>query len=188
VPRPIAWVTTRSSGGVINLAPFSCFTFVSSAPPMVGINVGIRNGGPKDTARNILEVGEFVVNIGDETMVEKIHLSAIAHPPDVSEAELLNLETAACDRISVPRLTQAPVNLECVLRHVTTYGEAGTRFIVGEVLMFHVRDGLCEDGKVDTAKLRPVCRIAGQNYASLGPIYSMRGVAAVATGPTDRVE
>jgi flavin reductase (DIM6/NTAB) family NADH-FMN oxidoreductase RutF len=188
VPRPIAWVTTRSPAGVTNLAPFSCFTFVSSEPPMIGINVGLRNGELKDTARNILDTGEFVVNIGDETMIRQIHLSAVAHPPDMSETELLELETADSVRVAIPRLAQAPINLECRLREALAFGDAGTRFIVGEVLMFHIRDGLCERGKIDTLKLRPVCRLAGQNYASLGQIYSMESVAAIATGPTSHVE
>ena len=69
VPRPIAWVTTISTAGVVNLAPFSAFTFVSNKPPMVGINVGRKAGQLKDTARNIHETGEFVVNIADETMI-----------------------------------------------------------------------------------------------------------------------
>ncbi len=68
VPRPIAWVTTISKNGIINLAPFSCFTFVSSNPPMVGINVGLRAGDEKDTGRNILEQKTFVVNIGADSL------------------------------------------------------------------------------------------------------------------------
>lgn len=63
VPRPIAWITTLSTSGVINLAPFSCFTFVSNAPPMIGINIGRKAGERKDTGHNIHETGEFVVHI-----------------------------------------------------------------------------------------------------------------------------
>ncbi len=188
VPRPIAWVTTLSAAGIVNLAPFSCFTFVSSKPPMIGINVGLRSGEQKDTARNILEGKSFVVNIGDETMVEKVHLSAVAHPYDVSETTLLDLETAPSDRVPVPRLAAAPISMECALRHDIAFGETGSKFLVGEVLMFHVRDGLCENNKIDTRQLRPLCRIGGPNYAGLGEIYSMRNVADVATGPSDRVE
>ena len=40
VPRPIAWVTSLSRKGVLNLAPFSAFTFVSQKPPMLAISVG----------------------------------------------------------------------------------------------------------------------------------------------------
>ena len=31
VPRPIAWVTSQSPGGVVNLAPFSFFNAVGAA-------------------------------------------------------------------------------------------------------------------------------------------------------------
>ena len=85
VPRPIAWVTTRSLGGHINLAPFSAFTFVSNSPPMVGINVGRKAGVMKDTGQNIHATGEFVVNIADESMIEHVHLSATEYAPEVSE-------------------------------------------------------------------------------------------------------
>lgn len=188
VPRPIAWVTTQSAEGIVNLAPFSCFTFVSSRPPMVGINVGTRSGEPKDTARNILQSKSFIVNIGDETLIEKIHLSGIAHPYNVSEAELLGLETVPAERIGIPRLAAAPISMECVLRHDIAFGETGSKFMVGEVVLFHLRDGLYENNKIDTSKLRPVCRIGGPNYAELGKIHSMSDVADVATGPGDRVE
>ena len=188
VPRPIAWVTTHSAEGIVNLAPFSCFTFVSSSPPMLGINVGLRDGSQKDTGRNILEQKSFVVNIGDETMIEQIHLSAVAHPHNVSETTLLGLKTVPSDHIPVPRLADTPVSMECVLRHDIAFGRSGSKFLVGEVLAFHIRDGLCKNNKIDTRELRPVCRIGGPNYASLGEIVSMSKVADVATGPSDRVE
>ena len=188
VPRPIAWVTTLSADGIINLAPFSCFTFVSSNPPMVGINVGLRSGEQKDTGRNILEQKSFVVNIGDDTMIEQIHLSAVAHPHNVSETTLLELNTVPSDHIPVPRLSEVPVSMECVLRHDIAFGRSGSKFLVGEVVAFHIRDGLCTNNKIDTRALRPVCRIGGPNYASLGEIVSMSKVADVATGPSDRGE
>jgi len=183
VPRPIAWVTTLSADGVVNLAPFSCFTFVSSKPPMIGINVGLRMGERKDTARNIEATGDFTVNIGDETMIEQIHRSAIAYAPDISEVELLGLELLESERIKTPRLAAAPIALECQLRETISFGEVGSQFTVGEVLLFHIRDGLCIGNKIETAKLRPVCRLGGPNYAKLGEIVSMQHVGNVVTGP-----
>ena len=35
VPRPIAWVTTLSSEGVVNLAPHSFYTVACARPPIV---------------------------------------------------------------------------------------------------------------------------------------------------------
>lgn len=180
VPRPIAWVCTLNPKGRVNLAPFSCFTFVSNKPPMVGINVGRKAGALKDTGRNIHARGEFVVNIGDETMIEPIHLSAVEHPPEVSEAELLRLETAPSERVRTPRLAAVPISLECRLHRAIAFGDTGSEFIVGEVLLFHLRDGICQNGKIDTGRLRPACRLGGPNYGKLGEIVSMRPVAQTA--------
>lgn len=180
VPRPIAWVTTQSRTGVVNLAPFSAFTFVSNKPPMVGINVGRKAGILKDTGTHILETGEFVVNIADDSLVEPLHLSAVEHPADVSEVEVLGLEVAASLRVRPPRLVAAPISLECRLHRSIAFGDTGSEFMVGEILLFHVRDGLLVDGKIDTAALRPLCRIGGPNYARLGEIIRMRPVAQTA--------
>jgi len=176
VPRPIAWVTTLSPGGAVNLAPFSAFTFVSNKPPMVGINVGRKAGRLKDTGVNIHAGGEFVVNIADENLIEPVHLSAIEYAQEVSEADLLGLELKASQAVRVPSLAAAPISLECRFHSATAYGETGSEFMVGEVLVFHIRDGLCVNGKIDTAQLRPLCRIGGPNYAKLGEILSMQPI------------
>lgn len=176
VPRPIAWITSQGDSGVINAAPFSCYTIVAHKPPLIGVNIGSRAGVRKDTARNIQERKEFVVNIADENLLLPMHESAAEYEPDVSEVELLGLEAVASDLISVPRLAQAPVSLECKLHSVTPYGETGAEFYVGEVVAIHVRDDVTDDGKIDSAKLRPVCRLAGPNYASLGDIITLKPI------------
>jgi flavin reductase (DIM6/NTAB) family NADH-FMN oxidoreductase RutF len=180
VPRPIAWVTTLSPGGGVNLAPFSAFTFVSNRPPMLGINIGRKAGVMKDTGSNIHATGEFVVNIPDDSMIEPVHLSAVEHPPEVSEAELLGLDVAPSTTMRTPRLAQAPISMECRLHRAIAFGDTGSEFTVGEILAFHIRDGLCVNGKIDTAKLRPICRIGGPNYAKLGEIVSMQPIAQTA--------
>lgn len=184
VPRPIAWVTTRSASGAVNLAPFSAFTFVSNRPPMVGISVGRKAGVVKDTARNIHATGEFVVNIADETMIEAVHLSAIEHAPEVSEVEVLGLETLPGVAVAVPRLAGVPASLECRLHRAVAFGEGGSEFLVGEILRFHLREGLLVNGKVDTRRLRPICRIGGPNYATLGDIVAMRPIAQASKNET----
>lgn len=177
VPRPIAWVTTCSPEGVTNLAPFSAFTFVSNRPPMVGISVGRKAGVLKDTARNILATGEFVVNVPDETLVEAVHLSAIEYGPEESEVERLGLATLPGEAVRVPRLAGVPASLECRLAHAIAFGRGGSQFLVGEVLRYHVRDGLLVDGKIDTRRLAPLCRLGGPNYARLGEVVTMRPIA-----------
>ena len=176
VPRPIAWVTTVSQEGVVNLAPFSHFTFVSPKPPMLAISVGHKAGVYKDTARNILANEEFVVHIADRPLIAPVHESATEFPPEISEVEVLRLETAPSRFVKPPRVIAAPVAMECRFRQCIEFGDTRSRLIVGEVLMFHLRDGLLVDGKVDTRALDPICRIAGPNYATLGDIITMKPV------------
>lgn len=177
VPRPIAWISTRSEQGVVNLAPFSCYTFVCSKPPMVGINIGRRAGQRKDTSRNIHECGEFVLNIGDATMVKAIHSSADEYGREVSEADLLGLALAPSESIATPRLAVVPAALECRLHSVQEFGDTQAEFIVGEVLIFHFRPGLCINGRVDTASLNPIARLGGPHYAGLGETITMKPVS-----------
>ena len=180
VPRPIAWITTIStqveSKEIINLAPFSCFTFVSNKPPMIGINIGTKAGISKDTSRNIHEHKEFVVNIADETMIAMIHESAVEHPPECSEVELLGLTTIASIKIKTPRLAIVPASMECRFHSATAFGNTGSEFIVGEVLAFHIRDGLNQNYKIDSSLLRPIARLAGPNYAGLGEIIEQKNI------------
>ena len=176
VPRPIAWVTSVSGKGVLNLAPFSAFTFVSQKPPMLAISVGRKAGVYKDTAHNILDTEEYVIHIADTPLMTALHESSVEHPPEVSEVELLKLETIPSQRIKVPRLTAPPVAMECRFRQCLEFGEARSRLIVGEVVMFHLRDGLVNNGKVETEALDPIARIAGPRYARLGEIVTLRTV------------
>ena len=176
VPRPIAWVTSLSATGVLNLAPFSAFTFVSPKPPMLAISVGRKGGIYKDTAQNILNNEEYVVHIADSSLMTAVHESSTEHPPDVSEVEELRLSTLPGERIKVPRLAAAPVAMECRFRQCLEFGDARSRLIVGEVVMFHIRDGLVNDGKVETEALDPIARIGGPRYARLGEIVTLRGV------------
>src|SRR5439155_11778429 len=85
VPRPIAWVTSLSATGVLNLAPFSAFTFVSQKPPMLTISVGRKGATFKDTAHNILAREEYVIHIADTPLMEAVHESSAEHPADISE-------------------------------------------------------------------------------------------------------
>lgn len=179
VPRPVAWVTSASPEGVLNLAPFSAFTMVSNAPPMVGINIGLRDGEPKDTSRNIEARGEYVVNIAGWDHHAAVHESGLAFAPGVDEAEELGLVTVPSDVVSVPRLAEARVSLECRLSRVVEFGRAGARFTVGEVVRFHVASEAIDGYKIDTATLDPVARVAGPTYTRIGTVERLGGVPTV---------
>lgn len=173
VPRPVAWVGTRSSQGVMNLAPFSSFTFVCHDPPMLAIGIDARRAafdGLKDTARNILDTGEFVVHMADHSQLAAVHASAQEVGADVSETALLGLATVASVRIATPRLAAAPVAMECVLHQCIELGNQPNRLMIGRVLQYHVRESVLQEGRIDSALLDPICRLGGSWYGRLGEI------------------
>lgn len=183
VPRPIAWVTSMSGSGVVNLAPFSAFTFVSPKPPMLAISIGRKAGVYKDTAHNILNNEEYVVHIADSTLMTAVHESSTEHPPEVSEVEELKLKTLPSERIRVPRLAAAPIAMECRFRQCLEFGETRSRLVVGEVLVFHIRDGLVNNGKIETESLDPIARIGGPRYARLGEMVTLKSVFQTSKSP-----
>ena len=141
VPRPIAWVTSLGRTGVINLAPFSFFNAVGSDPVFVVVSIGARdNGAPKDTAKNIEDRGEFVINMVTENLLEAMNISAADFPPDQSELTATDLHAAPSICVQAPRLAEAQVSLECTLFQSLPLGT--NTLYVGEVVMFHVADHL----------------------------------------------
>lgn len=141
VPRPIAWITTQTEQGVVNLAPFSFFNVVGSAPPCVVFSVGLNGAGePKDTARNVRDNDEFVVNLVTEDLFGAMNLSAADFPSEESELSAARLHTAPSVRVKVPRVEESQVSLECRLHSELTLG--ASMLFIGEVVMFHVADEL----------------------------------------------
>lgn len=115
VPRPIAWVSTRSRDGVPNLGPFSYFAALSPSPMLVGISIGARDGEPKDSLVNIRETGAFCVNIVGESQLEAMNLSSGEYPPEIDEFELVGLPLAEAESVRAPYVATAPAVLECRL-------------------------------------------------------------------------
>jgi len=178
IPRPVAFVTTCSNQGIVNGAPFSYFNIVSSNPPMVSIAVQRPNGRLKDTARNIYDSKEFVVHIVDEDNVAAINKTAASLPPDESEIELAGLSQVDSVVIQVPGIKEAKVRMECRLVQAiplggTQEGMAGSDLFIGEVVMFHIDQSIYEDGRIDARELNAVSRLAGNNYAKIGDIFSI---------------
>jgi flavin reductase (DIM6/NTAB) family NADH-FMN oxidoreductase RutF len=173
VPRPIAWITTVSSSGLVNAAPFSCYTFVCNDPPMLAINIGRRDEQLKDTARNIRENGEFVVNIVGEALLASMHATSAECGPDISEVEALAIAVAPSVAVRPPRIAASPVNLECRLDRVIELGRLQNQIVFGCVVHFHVADAVYDRGRIDGEKLKPVARLAGRRYARLGDIMDL---------------
>ncbi|HJQ57447.1 MAG TPA: flavin reductase family protein [Vineibacter sp.] len=166
LPRPIAWVTTAGPTGVVNAAPFSFFNVFAEDPPLVMFAINKRpDGRIKDTWTNIERTGEFVVNLTDEPLAEKMHQSSGDFPPEIGEPNYLGLSLAPSRDVKPPRLAQAPWALECRTWQVINVKD-DRQLVIGEGLRFHVRDDLWDPQamRVYTEKYHPVGRMFADRY------------------------
>lgn len=166
VPRPIAFVGTVSPAGVTNVAPFSFANGIASKPPVLMVALTPRRDGtPKDTLRNAVDTGEFTVNIVDEALMQAMHDASAPYPPDVSEFDALGIGLRPSVRIRAPGVDGAPATFECRLRQVIPVEGTTATMLLGDVLLYRVRDDLLDaEGFVDVARMGPVGRLGPDQY------------------------
>lgn len=175
VPRPIAWVVSRSKNGVLNAAPYSFFNCFGGEPPTLA--VGILGQKPlKDTGQNILDTEEFVVNLVSEDVAEAMNLTCIDAPPEVDELELAKLETAPSEQVTPPRIVASPASFECRLAHHIWTGPQQL-LVVGRVVAAHFRRDVIDDSarpRIDTEKMGLIGRMHGRGvYARTTDLFEM---------------
>jgi flavin reductase (DIM6/NTAB) family NADH-FMN oxidoreductase RutF len=178
VPRPIALATTVDSAGRVNAAPFSFFNAVSSVPPVVvlGISPGAgSDDGYKDTERNIRDSGEFVVNLVDETLAERMNVCVVDFPAGTGELDKAELTALPSVGVRPPRIAQSPVSFECQRVTGLSLGPRST-LEIGRVIHIHIRDDLVDPVKtyVHTEKMRLIGRMHGRGwYARTSDLFLM---------------
>jgi flavin reductase (DIM6/NTAB) family NADH-FMN oxidoreductase RutF len=173
VPRPIAWVSSRSREGVLNLAPFSFFTVASREPPMLALSIGPRTGGesyPKDTLSNLREQQQFVINIVSVELANAMHETSVNHPPEVDEFERAGVTPLNCEVVDVPRVGEAKISMECTVEHMLKLGS--DYLVIGRMLRYHVADELLSDGRIDLKMLDPLGRMAG-NFTRIETLFDL---------------
>jgi len=170
IPRPIAWVSTRSPAGVDNVAPHSFFNVVSTEPPILVI----ATIGRKDTARNAIATGELVVSVASEAQVEAINASATEYPPGIGEFDALGIARRPSLLVAPPSVADAPAAMECrLVRHE----ELGNGILLfGEIVAVTVEESVVGERGPDAALLRPVSRLGGIEWAGLGEISRRRRI------------
>lgn len=173
-PRPVALVSTVSAIGVVNLAPFSNVVPIAARPALLGVVIHPRNGKPKDTLRNILDRGAFVINAVPPDLAGAAVEASADLPPDASEADRTGLAVVPGDRVAAPRLADSPVALECRLSEIMNPRGCAGALVVGEVVLVHVADALVEGVVPSPDRFRPIGHLGMASgahvFCTMGPL------------------
>jgi flavin reductase (DIM6/NTAB) family NADH-FMN oxidoreductase RutF len=187
-PRPIAWVSTMSAAGQLNLAPFSFFNAVCVDPPLLGFSPGLRRpkqadaahgeaarGEAKDTLRNIRETKEFVVNVVTYDLAEAMNVTSGEYDASVNEFELAKVTPEPSKMVRPPRVAESPVSFECKLHRVLDFSTkpASGSLVIGEIVAIHMSDAHIKDGKLDRDSLDMIGRMGGIQYTRTTQRFEM---------------
>ncbi len=176
VPRPIALVSSVSTTGVVNLAPFSFFNAIAYDPATIVLGIS-RSAGwkDKDTLANIEATGEFVVNVVVDDIAAAMNSTAAEYPADVDEFEISGLTAAPSEIVSAPRVAESPVNMECRLNQVVAIGDDAEAhaLVIGDIALMHVRDDIIDGHRINHRRLKPVGRLAGNMYCNTHDVYEL---------------
>ena len=172
MPRPIGWISTVSAQGHANLAPYSFFNAFSDNPYYVAFG----SGGYKDTLSNVETTREFAVNLATFDLRDAMNVSSSTKRDD--EFELAGLEKAPCNLIKPPRVAASPVCLECQYFQTVALpannGTVNDWLVIGRVIGIHIADQFIENGRVNSAAMKPILRLGYSEYATVDTAWRMR--------------
>jgi flavin reductase (DIM6/NTAB) family NADH-FMN oxidoreductase RutF len=167
VPRPIAWVSSLSADGVVNLAPHSFYTVACARPPIISFT----SVGSKDTLRNVLETGEFVVSLAHRPLIHAVNNTSAAFDADQSEPAQLDISMDPSDVVKPPRVAQSPVSIECTLHSTIELGDSTV--VLGDVVVISVADDVLVDGHPEYDRLDPLARLGKDEWGTRTQVRSL---------------
>ena len=191
-PRPIGWISTVSSDGICNLAPYSFFNAIADRPHYVMFS----SSNLKDSARNVQEVGEFTCSLATFDLRARMNLSSAPVPSDVDEFDIAGLTAAKSRFVAPPRVKESPAAFECKhwrtieLPDVDTEQQTGHYLVIGRVVGIYIDDRFVKDGMVDTGAMRPIARMGYMDYAVVTPetVFTLNRPQVAKAGTVDKAE
>jgi flavin reductase (DIM6/NTAB) family NADH-FMN oxidoreductase RutF len=173
-PRPIGWITSMAANGDINLAPYSFFNAFSTRPPIVGFSSESR----KDSVDLVEETKEFVCNLATWDLRDAMNATSATLPRGVNEMEVAGLEAAPSRLVKPPRVAASPCALECKWLQTVALRDLGGReigrfLVIGQVVGIHIDDRFLNNGKLDTAAMKPIARCGYHDYAVVESVFSL---------------
>lgn len=173
-PRPIGWISTRSTAGAVNLAPYSFFNAVGGNPPMVMFS----SEGAKDSVTYAHEAGEFVANLVSSDLLNPMNASSAPLPRGQNEFEFAGLTQAQCELVKAPRVAEAVASLECKVTNIVPIqniegARTGAIMVIGQVVGVHIAERALKNGLFDTAGVELCARLGYQDYAKVTETFTL---------------
>lgn len=179
-PRPIAWVTTCCTDGSYNAAPFSFFNIMGDEPPMAVFSVDKSYcKDKKDTIANIIDTGEFVINLVPMKLVRQMSMTAMDAPYGFDELRAAQIETIPSQAVKVPQIALSPVAFECV-NHATMITGIRQYLVIGRVIQIRIDDKYILDKQrfhIDTQKLDLIGKMQGSTYTKCHDIFDIKRIS-----------
>ncbi len=169
IPRPIAWISTKSKEDILNIAPFSYFTPLSSSPATMLISIGHKpSGEPKDTLKNLRDTKKCSIVIATTKQLQNMHSSATPLEHNISEFKEFNIETTSINKNypDIPKNSKIAFFCE-YLQEVDLKGSKTIPTIV-EVKEIFVDDSLVLDKQKVRVSFKDTIARVGASYFSLG--------------------
>lgn len=177
IPRPIAWISTVSSEGVDNLAPFSFFTVASCNPPVLSItHINQANKQAKDTLDNLQQTKNCVVNIVSANQADEMNGSCAAYPAEVSEFSMLGIESTHSESVDSLSVKNSKVRYECRLRESITLSDlpAGGTLILLDIIGIYVDEEVYKEGYINANLLNAIGKLGGNDYVKTVDSFSLQ--------------
>jgi flavin reductase (DIM6/NTAB) family NADH-FMN oxidoreductase RutF len=179
IPRPIGWISTVSTEGIHNLAPYSQFQNLTFDPPYVMFAANQNTvGRRKDSVVNAEGTGEFVYNMATWDLRNAVNISAAEVPPEIDEFDLAHITRAPSIKVRPCRVAESPVQFECTYYQTLRLPGRGvlgtTDIVIGRVVMIHIKDEVIRpDGRLDILRIRPLARLGYYDYSTVDSLFEM---------------
>jgi flavin reductase (DIM6/NTAB) family NADH-FMN oxidoreductase RutF len=173
-PRPIGWISAISAAGAVNLAPYSFFNALQSNPDLVMF----ASDGMKDAISFIAETGEFVCSLATYDLRQQMNATSAPLPRGENEFLHAGLTMAKSQLVKPPRVAESPVALECRLLQIVSPNQlsgapSGCNMVIGQVVGTFIDERFLENGRLNTAAMRPIARMGYDEYAVVDGAFAI---------------
>jgi flavin reductase (DIM6/NTAB) family NADH-FMN oxidoreductase RutF len=174
-PRPVVLISTVGANGVFNVAAFGTACVVSMQPLLIGFeSTTRRDGSLKHTIINVEYSKDFVVNTVNENLAKAANQSSADYPDTISEFTEVGLTPLNSDIVKAPLVQEASISFECRLSQILKHGkEIVSRFVIGEVLMIHIKDDLYINGELKLTELKSIGALGGYLFCRTSDTFVM---------------